>query len=99
MSASSVVWPELPWDQVVDKVSKCVFRLYAGNSAGTGFLIGLGRDRRDGAYFAQIATAWHVVESLVGTSEEFRSRFGRSGENVYERGRSYWLLPPGRSSI
>ncbi len=70
MNASSGVWPELPWDQVVDKVSKCVFRLYAGSSAGTGFLISLGRDRSGGAYFAQIATAWHVVEPLVGTSEE-----------------------------
>jgi hypothetical protein len=70
MTDKPATWPELRWDEVVDHVSKSVFRLYAGSSAGTGFLIGLGRDKRSGACFANIATAWHVLQSLPGTTDE-----------------------------
>jgi hypothetical protein len=63
-------WPELRWDEAVDRVAKSVFRLYAGSSGGTGFLVGLGRDRQSGDYYATLATAWHVLEGLPGTSDE-----------------------------
>jgi hypothetical protein len=33
-------------------------------------LFGLGKDRESGEYYASIATAWHVVEPLVGTTED-----------------------------
>lgn len=46
-----------------------MFRIIAGDSAGTGFLVSLANER-SGRQFAQIATAWHVVEDLVGTSRE-----------------------------
>ncbi len=68
-SQRDVPWPELLWPDVIDRVSRSVFRVVAGNSAGTGFLVSLAGDRR-GRQFAQIATAWHVVEDLVGTSSE-----------------------------
>jgi Trypsin-like peptidase domain len=62
-------WPELPWPDVIDCVSRCVFRIIAGHSAGTGFLVSLANEE-SGRQFAQIATAWHVVGDLVGTSDE-----------------------------
>ena len=70
MNESTSNWPELRWDEAVDRVSKSVFRLYAGSMAGTGFLIGLGRDPNTGDSFATLATAWHVLEGLPGTTEE-----------------------------
>ncbi len=33
-------------------------------------MVGLGRDRQSGDYYAFIATAWHVLKSLPGTSDE-----------------------------
>lgn len=70
MAENTSQWPELRWDQVVDRVSKSVFRLYAGSSAGTGFLVGLGRDPESGDSFATIATAWHVLETLPSNTDE-----------------------------
>jgi hypothetical protein len=70
MTESVPQWPELRWDEVVDRVSKSVFRLYAGPSGGTGFLIGLGRDLQSGDSFATLATAWHVLEALPGSTDE-----------------------------
>lgn len=70
MTESTSHWPELRWDETVDRVSMSVFRLYAGSSAGTGFLIGLGKDPKNGDSFATIATAWHVLEALPGTTDE-----------------------------
>jgi hypothetical protein len=63
-------WPELRWDEAVDRVSRCVVRLHAGTSAGTGFVIGIGRDKQTGSSYATIATALHVLQPLVGTPDE-----------------------------
>ena len=60
----------MDWHQAVDRVSKCVFRIVAGNCTGTGFLVALGRDGSSSEYFGQIATCWHVVADLVGTARE-----------------------------
>src|SRR5712692_4608212 len=65
-------WPELRWDEAVDRVSKCVFRICAGTSAGTGFLLSIGRNAKTGDSYATIATAWHVIEPLIGTSEDLK---------------------------
>jgi hypothetical protein len=70
MTESTAKWPELRWDEAVDRVSPSVYRLYAGRFAGTGFLIGLGRDPKNGDYYATIATAWHVLAALPGTTDE-----------------------------
>lgn len=70
MTENGAKWPELRWDEVVDRVSPSVYRLYAGPFAGTGFLIGLGSDPQNGDSFATIATAWHVLETLPGTGDE-----------------------------
>ncbi|MBI4537490.1 MAG: trypsin-like peptidase domain-containing protein [candidate division NC10 bacterium] len=51
-------------------MSKCVFRLYAGSAAGTGVLVGLGHDPQSGVCFATLATAWHVLKALPGTTDE-----------------------------
>lgn len=60
-------WPELPWDKVVERVQKAVFRLYAGNSAGTCFAISIGSVREGNSHYVAFATAWHVLEDLPGT--------------------------------
>lgn len=70
MTENTAKWPELRWDEVVDRASPSVYRLYAGPYAGTGFLIGLGKDPQNGDSFAMIATAWHVLEELPGTTDE-----------------------------
>ena len=70
MTQGTAEWPELRWDEAVDRVSPAVYRLYAGSSAGTGFLIGLGRNPENGDAYATIATAWHVLEALPGTTDE-----------------------------
>jgi hypothetical protein len=70
MVETAKLWPEMRWDEAVDRVSQSVFRLYAGSSAGTGFLVSLGRDRESDAHYAFIATAWHVLEKLPGTSDD-----------------------------
>lgn len=70
MNDTAAEWPELRWDEVVERMRKCVFRLYAGSMAGTAFLVSLGRDPRSGDYFATLATAWHVLKKLPGTTQE-----------------------------
>jgi hypothetical protein len=65
-------WPELAWDLVVDKVSKCTFRIYAGKSAGTGFVVSLGSDKKQSIKYLMMVTAWHVVEGVIGNDEPIR---------------------------
>jgi hypothetical protein len=72
MTDTAPEWPELRWDEVVDRASKSMFRLYAGSSAGTGFLVSLGSDPRTGDCFATLATAWHVLQALPGTTEDLK---------------------------
>lgn len=70
MNDNGGTWPELQWHDVVDRASKSVFRLYAGSSAGTAFVIGLGREPRNGDWYATLATAWHVLENLPGRTDD-----------------------------
>lgn len=57
-------FPSLPWDQVIDRVAKCVFSIEAGDSAGSAFLVTLGRNEQAGTFHAMLATAWHVLADL-----------------------------------
>jgi hypothetical protein len=59
-----------PWDVVVDQVMKAVFRVNAGENTGTCFLVSLGTNHEKTEAFAMFATAWHVLESLQGSSAE-----------------------------
>jgi len=62
-------WPELPWDQVIDRVSPLVFRVYAGQSAGTAFIISCAPAKTSGRYSAILATALHVLTDAVQTGD------------------------------
>jgi trypsin-like peptidase len=63
-------FPTLPWPDAVDRVEKSVFRVYSGQSAGTCFLFSVGTDPTTKEAFALFATAWHVVEDLVGSPDD-----------------------------
>jgi hypothetical protein len=65
-------WPELRWDEAVDRVQRVVFRIYAGPFSSTGFVVGLGSDRQSGEWYATLATAWHVVAGLPGSSHDIK---------------------------
>lgn len=65
-------WPEQPWPDVIDRVQKNVFRIYAGDSAGTSFVISLGANQNKTEYFAMLATAWHVLEDVPGTGDDIK---------------------------
>jgi hypothetical protein len=62
-------WPQMPWDRVFERVEKNVFRLYAGQSAGTCFVVSVASTPNKRSSFAILATAWHVVEGLIGTDQ------------------------------
>ena len=61
-------WPEQPWDEVIDRVSPLVYRIYAGPSMGTGFVVSIARPQEEKSFYTILATAWHVVEDIVGTN-------------------------------
>ena len=65
-------WPEKPWDEVVDSISKIIFRIYSGDVLGTGFIVGIGESIDQSINMISIATAWHVVKNLPGSSAEIR---------------------------
>lgn len=65
-------FPTLPWDKVVDRVSPSVFQVYAGNSAGTGFVVSLGQGGNSNRHYTMVITAWHVLENLTGSNGELR---------------------------
>jgi hypothetical protein len=65
-------WPELGWDEVVDRVTPIVFRIYAGNSAGTGFVVSMGVEKATGLNCAILATADHVLAASVDTADKVR---------------------------
>lgn len=67
MSNSS--FPSLPWPEVVDRISPSVFCVNAGDSAGTGFAISLGRSPNESRHFTMVATAWHVLAGLETASD------------------------------
>ncbi len=76
-------WPVLPWDQVVDRVSRSVFRLLAGDSAGTCFVVSIAKDRQTSNAYAVFATAWHVVAELPGTTDDIKL-VSFDGETVFD---------------
>jgi hypothetical protein len=65
-------WPELPWDKVVDRVTPIVFRVYAGRSAGTAFVVALGSEKETSRNCAILATADHVLADSVDTADKVR---------------------------
>jgi Trypsin-like peptidase domain len=65
-------WPELDWDEVVDRVTPIVFRVYAGRSAGTAFVVSLGTEKATLLNCAILATADHVLATSVDTADKVR---------------------------
>jgi Trypsin-like peptidase domain len=63
-------WPELSWDKVCDKVEKITYRIYAGDSAGTCFVVSAANYEDD--YYTMFATAWHVIEHTIGNDLSLR---------------------------
>lgn len=59
MGVTAPLWPE-----VIPKLEPLVLRVYAGNSVGTAFIIGL--NRADDARTTMLVTALHVVEHVLG---------------------------------
>jgi hypothetical protein len=53
------------WVEVVDRITPLVFRIYAGNSAGTGFFVSVRQSGPDGINHAIVTTAWHVIEEAA----------------------------------
>jgi len=70
--ADKPAWPDLPWDKVVDRVTPIVFRVYAGRSAGTAFVVSLGTERDTSLNCAILATADHVLAASVDTADKVR---------------------------
>lgn len=61
------VLPELSWADLVQRVEPLIFRIEAGGSLGTGFVISIS-SARTGHRRLAIATAWHVVEAAASES-------------------------------
>lgn len=60
-------WPELSWDQVVDRVFPSVFKVETEYSSGTAFVFSISRVRENGKHYTFLATAWHVLSNEIGT--------------------------------
>lgn len=67
--AMSKNWPKMPWEKVVDRVERIVFRLLAGDSAGTCFAVSIGRLPETKSIHYMFATAWHVVKDIAGSDQ------------------------------
>ncbi|HKR94755.1 MAG TPA: hypothetical protein VJW55_05315, partial [Candidatus Angelobacter sp.] len=59
-----------PWHTVVDHVMGSVFRIIAGESAGTCFLVSIGTAPDKSKTSALFATAWHVLDGLQNSSAD-----------------------------
>jgi hypothetical protein len=82
-------WPKQRWDQVVDRISQLVFRVYAGESAGTAFVISLGAQKHANRHGAILVTALHVLaqaalnkQELVLVSADKRKSFSSSIDEI-----------------
>jgi hypothetical protein len=82
-SEPSTKWPELPWDKVVDRAERIVFRIHAGQSSGTCFVVSLGKQQESEVYHYMLATAWHVVKDIAGSNHELQF-VAANGKTVYE---------------
>ena len=67
--AMSRNWPKMPWENVVGRVERIVFRLLAGDSAGTCFAVSIGRLPETKSIHYMFATAWHVVKDIAGSDQ------------------------------
>lgn len=67
--AMSKKWPQMPWEKVVDRVERIVFRLLAGDSAGTCFAVSIGTLPETKSIHYMFATAWHVVKDIAGSDQ------------------------------
>jgi hypothetical protein len=56
-------WPSLPWSEAVNRIAPITFRIYAGDKAGTAFIVSLAGSKDNQS--AILATAWHVVEEAA----------------------------------
>lgn len=61
--------PKMAWDKVVDRVARIVFRLLAGDWAGTCFAVSIGTLPQSEATYYMFATAWHVVKDITGSQQ------------------------------
>jgi hypothetical protein len=61
---------EAGWVDVIDRITPTLFRVYAGQSAGTGFIVGVQENQPAQPYAAIIATAWHVIADVVNSGEK-----------------------------
>ena len=60
----------MSWDKVVDLVTPLVFRVYAGESAGTAFVISVSNQPHEIGHGAILATASHVLAASIDTAEK-----------------------------
>ena len=56
--------PQAAWQDVIPRLEPLVFRVHAGNSVGTAFVIGV--STADGGRQTMLATALHVVQDVLG---------------------------------
>ena len=80
-----------PWNNVIERVRRCLFRVYLGNSVGTGFLVLSGITGGTVQYTAWFATALHVLkESLprAGSIADIRI-VSADGKRVFDNKTSH----------
>jgi hypothetical protein len=89
-------FPSLPWDQVIDRVSKATFLIEAHEAAGTGFVLSVGFSEDAKTFHTMLATAWHVLRDseeaasdLVVTSWDRKRVFSSKSDRL-----SYLRLGP-----
>lgn len=69
MNEKVTKWPEMPWDEVVDRVAPAVCRIVVGESQGTCFFISLAKDNYQ--FITGFVTAWHVLQEIkIGSKED-----------------------------
>ncbi len=62
-------WPQMSWEKVIKRVERIVFRLLAGDSAGTCFTVSIGKLPETKSIHYMFATAWHVVKEVAGSDQ------------------------------
>jgi hypothetical protein len=67
--AATKSWPKTSWENVIDRAERIVFRLIAGDSAGTCFAVSIGTSPKSRSIHYMFATAWHVVKDIAGSDK------------------------------
>lgn len=82
-------WPELPWYDLIERISHVVFRVHADANLGTGFVFSLGVKKESGQHVAFFVTALHVVKAALQAnapielvSEDGKRRFSSSNGDL-----------------